>query len=366
MIELTEWLRKESNESAFKGFVKTNYLIDYTMLDFDTEGEKEKVLQKIKKDERKEKRGKAWKVLKYAAIFIALIGIGYILNIRNNDFVIQEDSNNIVEVEIRPGIEKAILTLENGEEVVLEKGKQIELKGASHRDNKLVYTENISQKNSSEYNYLTIPKGGQYFVQLEDGTKVWLNSDSKIKYPISFQKEQSRVVELLYGEAYFEVSPSNEHNGATFIVKTGIQEVQVLGTEFNIKAYQDEIDITTTLVEGRVTIGNGIKKTFLKPSEQSIINTENTDLSIKKVDKIFDEIAWKEGYFSFKSKSMKDIMKILSRWYDIDYIFNDPAKESKRFTGVLGRESTIDQILMHLQKTNEIKFTIYDRTVIIE
>lgn len=338
------------------------------MLDFDTEGEKEKVLRKIAEEEKNTLRRKLLKTLKYAAILVALIGIGYVLNLRNGEGSIKNQPDAMVDTEsgIQPGTDKAILTLENGEQLALEKGKQLMLKGMSHSGEQLVYDEKPATGNKLRYNYLTIPKGGQFFVQLSDGSKVWLNSDSKLKYPVNFVDGQPRRVELIYGEAYFDVSESTDHSGASFIVQTDVQEITVLGTEFNIKAYTDETSIVTTLVEGSVSIGNGIQETFLKPAEQSIVNLTNNNISIKKVNKVFDEIAWKEGYFSFKSKTMKEIMKTLSRWYNIEYTFEDPKKEEKKFTGVLDRESTIDQILMHIQKTNEINFQIYDKTVIIK
>ncbi|MFS4456149.1 FecR family protein [Maribacter sp. 2304DJ31-5] len=368
MIALTIWLKKESNSSIFEDFIRTNYLIDFNMLDFDTEGEKKKLLKRIEEREKNKHRRIVWEFFKYAAVLIVAIGLGYILNTKNNNSPTEENQNVVVEIDnnIQPGKDKAILTLEDGSEVVLEKGKQTKLKGISHNEDKLVYNNNSAEKYSVQYNHLTIPKGGQFFVQLSDGTKVWLNSDSKLKYPVSFIKGQSRNIELLYGEAYFDVSSSTNHDGANFMVQTGIQEIQVLGTEFNVKAYQDESNIVTTLVEGKVTIDNGTQETFLKPSEQSIVDLKNSEITIKKVNKVFDEIAWKEGYFSFKSKTMKEIMKILSRWYDIEYVFKDSKKEEKKFTGVLDRESTIDQILINIQKTNEINFQIYDKTVIIE
>lgn len=367
MIEFTEWLKESSNAIIFRDFVKTNYLIDFNMHDFDTQGEKKKILEEINNNEKRIHKNKVRNMLKYAAIFVGVIGLGILYLI--DDFSSQEEQNPITntQTEIQPGKNRAILTLENGSEVDLENSKNVKLTGRSLKGEKLVYdTKAGSKKNSIQYNYLTIPKGGQFFVQLSDGTRVWLNSDSKLKYPVNFIKGQARKVDLVYGEAYFDVSPSTEHNGDSFKVQTKIQEVEVLGTEFNIKAYKDENNIVSTLVEGRVKVGNGIENIMLNPSEQSLLNMESPDITVRKVTKLFDEIAWKDGYFSFKQKSMKDIMKILSRWYDMDYVFKDPEKESKSFTGVLDRESTIEEILTYIQKTNEISFEINNTTVIIE
>ena len=372
IMELTEWVNEHYNNLIFKDFVKTNYLMDANMLDFDTEKEKEKILQKIKRNKKAVRKNIFKNVFKYAAIFIVAIGIGYIYIA--DDFYFLKKQNTVTEIEkpytggkIKAGTNKAVLTLENGDEIVLGKEKSIKLKGRSINEEKLVYdSKSIPKKNMVQYNYLTIPKGGRFFVKLSDGTKVWLNSSSKLKYPVSFIEREVREVELMYGEVYFDVSPSTDHKGDTFKIRSGIQEIEVLGTEFNIKAYQDETNIYTTLVEGKVKVSNGVETRILKPSEQSLFNIKNQEITIRKVNTLFDETAWKDGYFSFKHKSMKEIMKILSRWYDIEYVFKDSEKEHKIFTGVLDRESTIDQILIYLQMTDEISFQINNKTVIIE
>ena len=155
---------------------------------------------------------------------------------------------------ITTGSDKAVLTLEDGSNIELEKGKAFKTNVVNSNGEKLVY--NKTNQTKITYNYLTIPRGGQYFVKLSDGTEVWLNSESQLKFPVAFIKGQTREVTLVYGEAYFAVSPSTNHNGATFKVMNQGQEVEVLGTEFNIKAYKDEINIYTTLVEGKVTVSN--------------------------------------------------------------------------------------------------------------
>ena len=366
MLELSDWVKEKSNDLIFKDYVKTNYLIDINMINFNTEKEKEKVFQKIKKNEKSVRINRFRKVFKYAAILIVTIGLGYLFNNKGNIF--PKNEQNVIsdtKVKIEPGTDKAILTLESGDEIALEKDKKIELEGRNTNGEELVYDTKSKPKNSSiQYNYLTIPRGGQFFVQLSDGTRVWLNSDTKLKFPVKFIEGETRQVELVYGEAY--VSPSINHNGDAFKVKTRIQEIEVLGTEFNIKAYQDENDIITTLVEGKVAVGNGIVNKYLLPSQQSRMNIKDPNINIKKIDKVFDEIAWKDGYFSFKHKSMKDIMKILSRWYNIDYVFDNKEIENKSFTGVLDRENTINEILAYIQRTNEISFQITNNMVTIE
>ena len=367
IIELSIWLEKPSNQLIFNSYVKTNYLIELNMFDFDTEKEKEKILREIKFSDKKVKVKKINTFFKYAAILIIALGIGFFYLLNKPLLVNEKSTISLEEITIIPGTNNAVLTLENGLDIVLENDIDLSLNGSSLIDDKLIYnSESETKKKNLQYNYLTIPKGGQFFVQLSDGTNVWLNSDSKLKYPVNFLKGESRMVELIYGEAYFDVTKSTKNYGDSFKVKTRIQEIEVLGTEFNLKAYEDEDEIITTLIEGKVKVGNGYEYKFLNPLDQSLISTKDSKVSISKVRRLFDEIAWKEGYFSFKHQTMKDIMKTLSRWYDISYTFENREVEHKSFTGVLDRESTIDQILIYIQKTNEIAYEIKDNTVIIK
>ena len=255
----------------------------------------------------------------------------------------------------------------NQTEVALEKGTQLNLKGVSLKGHQLIYDEHShSPDNKLQYNYLAIPRGGQFHVQLSDGTRVWLNSESKLKYPARFIKGQGREVELLYGEAFFEVAPSAANGGAVFGVKTGAQQIEVLGTAFNVKAYKGEKEIASTLVEGKILLQIGEEVKTLNPKEQLVYHIEEDRINIRKVDKLFEAIAWKEGYFSFKEKSMEEIMEILSRWYDMSYEFENPDKRQLRFSGVLDRGSNISEILNYLKMTDEINFTIYEKTVTIK
>ncbi|MGY8908554.1 MAG: FecR family protein, partial [Flavobacteriales bacterium] len=259
-----------------------------------------------------------------------------------------------------------ILTLEDGTNITLTKGKQYVSNNIESNGEELVYKEQGNPKQEIEYNYLTIPRGGQYHIKLSDGTEVWLNSESKLKYPVSFIKGESRKVELLYGEAYFDVSPSIFHGGSEFEVRTKQQEVKVLGTQFNVKAYKDESKIFTTLIEGKVLVFNGANEKILKPTDQSIINNKNNDISITTIN-VYDEISWKDGVFSFKDKALKDIMKVLSRWYDVNIIFKNKDIENEEFFGVLKKNQNLDDILLTIKNTNFIKnYEVDNKTIIIE
>ena len=181
-------------------------------------------------------------------------------NFNNNDTQI---AIPIIINNIETGTDKAILTLANGSEIALIKGETYKGQNVSSDGKEIVYNGKAVSKEIT-YNYLTTPSGGQFFVKLSDGTQVWLNSESRLKYPVTFLDGEIRQVELVYGEAYFDVSPSTAHKGLKFKVINQAQEVEVLGTEFNIKAYKDESNIFTTLIEGKVAVSILNKKAQLE------------------------------------------------------------------------------------------------------
>lgn len=265
---------------------------------------------------------------------------------------------------IQIAAEKSFLTLNNGTEISLDNIQNYEGETLSISGKEIIYKTIKSNAKDVPYNYLTISRGEQFFLKLSDGTQVWLNSETKLKYPVSFVNGEDRKVELVYGEAYFDVSPSTEHKGSRFKVFNQFQEVEVLGTEFNIKAYKDESKIFTTLVEGKVSIDVKGKKQNLIPSEQSVLNIRNSDININKVN-VYNELSWKEGVFIFKDKSLYEIMKVISRWYDIDFVFEDKEVENLTFNGKLLKSQTLEEILNFI-KLNNTEFEIIDKMIIFK
>jgi len=265
---------------------------------------------------------------------------------------------------IQIAAEKSFLTLNNGTEISLDNIQNYEGETLSISGKEIIYKTIKSNAKDVPYNYLTISRGEQFSLKLSDGTQVWLNSETKLKYPVSFINGEDRKVELVYGEAYFDVSPSTEHKGSRFKVFNQFQEVEVLGTEFNIKAYKDESKIFTTLVEGKVSIDVNGKKQNLIPSEQSVLNIKNSDININKVN-VYNELSWKEGVFIFKDKSLYEIMKVISRWYDIDFVFEDKELENLTFNGKLLKSQTLEEILNFI-KLNNIEFEIIDKMIIFK
>jgi len=272
------------------------------------------------------------------------------------------DANNRIEV----GTDKATLTLEDGSVVVLKNGNSFHTQNASSNGKEIVYKTGQQKPTKIAYNYLTIPRGGQFFIKLSDGTQVWLNSESQLKFPVAFVDGEIRRVELVYGEAYFDVSPSTKHKGSKFKVFNKSQEVEVIGTEFNIKAYKDETNVYTTLVEGKVAVSTTNGKQKLVPNQQLNLNLKTNTAVINSVD-VYDEIAWKQGVFSFKRKSLEDIMKVLSRWYDLDVKFTNPVLKKSGFNGIVGKDQKIEDILETIKSYGVIKeYEIKNKTVILK
>ncbi len=295
-----------------------------------------------------------------AASVVILISISWF-----NKNSINGNKSMVVNKTIEIGSNKAILTLGNGSVITLGKGNSYSAGNVNSNGEKLVYNSN-NNKSETTSNYLTIPRGGQFFVQLSDSTKVWLNSESQLKYPVAFVEGETRQVELVYGEAYFEVSPSTKHKGARFKVKTQMQNVEVIGTEFNIKAYKKETNIYTTLVKGRVAISNATTKQILAPNQQSNLSLKNNSINITTVD-VYSEISWKKGVFVFKGLPLKEISKVLSRWYDVDIEFANTALENVKFNGILNKNQNIENILTTIKTTNFIKaYEIKNNKIILK
>lgn len=366
--DLSKWIETPSNKEIFIDFLKTNHVIDYSLKKFNSSRLEKQFLKYIERKKKAHKMLRVRNVLKYVAMIFIFLSIGFFF--RN---MFQESMGKPLETEtvvfdgkIKAGFSKAILTLEDGSNIDLEKGKTIHKKNLKSNGKELIYDAFQITNNEIFYNYLTVPRGGEFHVKLSDGTLVWLNSESKLKFPISFVEGETRSVELLYGEAYFDVSPSTNHNGAAFKVLNSSQEVEVLGTEFNIKAYKDETNIYTTLVNGKVTIKTATTKQILVPNQQSDLNLKNNSVSINAINATC-ETSWRKGFFSFKSRSLDQIAKVLSRWYDVDIVFATPELENVKFNGVLSKQDTIEEILNSILTTNSITaYEIKNKKIIIK
>ncbi|GAA3638840.1 FecR family protein [Flavivirga jejuensis] len=366
--ELTKWIEDDNNKVLFHDYLRLNYAMDYRMRKFNT-GKTQAMLNKeMAKEKQVIKLKSIRKKISYAvaAVLIGIITTTYFFrdSLFNSDVsgtpVITKTSS------IEPGTYKAILTLEDGIQVTLNKGESFQIPNASSNGEKLIYNTEEKTPKKRAYHYLTVPRGGQFNIKLSDGTQVWLNSESQLKYPVAFTGGQGRQVDLVYGEAYFDVSPSSDNGGSRFKVLHNAHEVDVIGTEFNIKAYKDDTSVYTTLVEGKVAVNYKNKKQNLKPNQQSSFNLKTIDFQIKEVD-VYNEVSWKDGFFSFERKSLKEIMAILCKWYDVEVIFNDKSLEDVKFFGVLDKTQKMDDILETIKKFKIIKsYEIKDRIIILK
>lgn len=301
------------------------------------------------------------RIYRYAAAAAIILGIstsGYFL-IRKApvQHFVQTQSHDIA-----PGGNKAILTLGNGKKVDLTTAKNgtLALQGLvainKTQNGQVTYSSADKQNGEIAYNTITTPRGGQYHLVLADGTNVWLNAASSLKYPVAF-RGNNRKVELT-GEGYFEVAKDRAH---PFIVKTTQQEVKVLGTHFNINAYNDEPSVKTTLLEGsvKVTATMGVKT--IAPGQQAVLS--NTGITAVEAN-TEEAVAWKNGDFDFNSEKIESIMKKLSRWYNIGVTYQGNV-QSKSFTGKISRFKNISQVLKMLSETNSVHFKIKERRVIV-
>ncbi|GAA3604975.1 DUF4974 domain-containing protein [Flavivirga amylovorans] len=362
---LANWLKKDEHKQIFKSYIKTNYAMDINTNEFDTENAKKEYLRKIRLSKKTTYKFKIYKVLKYAAAAVIIFGMGYFFQQKGNTGSIEITEPIIVNNQIETGTDKATLTLENGDRIALVKGDTYQTQNVTSNGEKVIYNSSNTSR-ELVYNHLTIPRGGQFQLTLSDGTKVWLNSESQLKYPVAFNEGETREVELVYGEAYFDVSPSSEHEGAKFKVFNNSQEVEVLGTEFNIKAYKDETNIYTTLVEGKVevTAGNTVK--ILSQSQQTNLNIVTKNVSVQEVS-VRSQISWKEGLYMFKDKSLKEIMTTLSRWYDMEVVFADENLEGIPFNGALYKDQSIIDILNDIKNFGVIKnYEINNKTITLK
>ena len=271
---------------------------------------------------------------------------------------------------IVPGTNKAYLTLANGTNIVLDDAKngalanQSDVKVTKTGNGVVVYefnkpTRDQTENTLPEINTITTPRGGQYQVVLGDGSHVWLNAASSIRFPQAFNGPQ-RLVEIS-GEAYFEVAKDKSH---PFIVQANGTKVQVYGTHFNINAYPDDNNVTTTLLEGSVQISNNGQQVMLVPGEQGVSIKSGGAIKVSKAD-LQQAIAWKNGYFIFHDLSIVEVMKQVSRWYDVDIEYQDENVKNNEFGGAISRYKSITELLDNMQLTRSIHYKIEGRRVII-
>ena len=279
-----------------------------------------------------------------AAVVLMVLSVGGYFYSQNRS-IETENRLSVNTHDVDPGGNKATLTLADGSKISLtdanngELAKQSGVKISKSKNGELVYSVIASDATPLAYNTISTPKGGVYQVNLPDGTKVWLNAASSIKFPTTFAQLSQRKVEL-EGEAYFEVAKNKK---VPFVVSTGGQQVQVLGTHFNISSYSDEGELKTTLLEGSVKViaANTI---VLKPGQQSNLKRNGSgDLKVSTAN-ITQVMAWKNGFFHFEKENLHEVMRQLSRWYDIEVIY-EVDRHDDEFMGDIPRGIKLSEAL---------------------
>lgn len=304
-----------------------------------------------------------WAAAAAVILMISVIGVLMTINHAEKDQVaVAQTQKKEFKNDVAPGQTGAILTLADGQKILLDSagdGTLAQQGNASviKNNGELVYNTGGNAA-VTVYNTMTTPKGRQFNLVLADGSKVWLNAESSITFPTQFSGKERKVT--ITGEAYFEVA----HNAVMpFIVEKGSASIRVLGTHFNVNAYDDESVIGVTLLEGSVNVGNGNKNVLIKPGQQARLGKTGNVQVANNVD-LEEIVAWKDGKFQFENANVQTVMRQLGRWYDMEIEYSGVI--NKHFGGTISRNVNLSKVLDMLQKTGEVKFTIDGKKIIVQ
>ena len=363
---LREWLSVSTrNKKIYDGFKDGKRLEQKIVESRQINWEKD-YQQFITKRQRTRKNRRIKTIIRYAAILtLPLVAAGIFL-LQKND---RQAIVSISEV-IKPGEHKAVLITGGGERITLSDSTLSPIQEQNGMivnvmNNKVFYTlpeDSLCTQESPIFNTLQIPRGGEYFLTLADGTEVWLNAETEIRYPVQFTGNK-RVV-YLDGEAYFTVAPDKKK---PFTVVSTHASVSVLGTQFNFRAYPDEQDVQTTLVSGSVIMQSEKYKQQVKlvPGEQGVLEKRSANLTKQEVN-TYLYTAWKDGRFAFRDARLEDLFNILARWYDLSVFYQSPEAKDIRFTGDLNKTDDFKSILKIIEQNERVTFTVNQRTVFIQ
>ena len=361
--ELVEaWMSNPLHVEMLKEFVAIRE--EYTNWDFEIiKGEERERLQRAITRKKKRQLVMRWSVAASVILCVALSAL-YLWN--DSDWFFERKFPQHVNLD-QSKIAGVELILADGKRVLLDgSGRQIQDHGVSGiKDDSLQGLTYVQAKALDEkvtvvlYNTLKVPTGGFYQLELSDGTRVWLNAESELRFPAQFGTGEREV--YLKGEAYFDV---RKDVARRFIVHLKESNVTVLGTSFNIKAYGDEDYIYTTLVEGKVrfTSEKEHEEVTLRPGMQSVLNLKSGKTELKEVE-VEQFTAWRQGRFVFPSTTLGDLMCQLKRWYDIDVVYLSPEAKGYEFRGAINRDMDLKNVLAIVEKTSNVVFDINGRTI---
>lgn len=365
-IELIDIIRSGTNKTLIETLIR-EHLADETPDEFLYHAETKQVFQKLDlRDSTVSTGGRSFRVvpsyLKVAAALIVIASSVMIYTVFGP--AKKNGAPGKVVQDIAPGGNKATLFLSSGKQVDLSRlqiGNIAQENGViikKSADGQLAYFITENSNSPDAVNTVKTPKGGQYQVILPDGSKVWLNAASSITYPASFSPAGRHVT--LTGEGYFEITTIiKDKKKVPFIVETGKQKIEVLGTRFNVNAYDDEKGIKTTLIEGKVKVTTENETVILKPNQE--FNVQSTGISTKSVD-VEPAIDWKNGDFIFADEDIKSVMRKISRWYNVDVVY-DSEIPGETLSGQISRNRNLSEVLRMLELSGDTKFKIENGSV---
>lgn len=333
-------------------YYKLTYAAQWPLIN--GKGAKDRVYRRI----AGRKRGLAlgYAVSGVAAIFVLFFAVTLLLKPSG-----VEQEETLALALVKSGEKKAVLTLADGRKMELSSGNvMVDLGGAvavGDDETGLSYRLNDSTQIGLEYNTLNVPRGGEYRLALSDGTRVWLNSETELKYPVVFSAGSREV--YVSGEAFFEVTKDPDR---LFIVHTAVTKTIVRGTSFNVMAYKEEGMSEITLLRGLVDVeaGNVLKR--ITPGRQVSVDNQSRSVTEREVNVAFYS-SWKDGLFDFEGMTLEELVVKLGRWYDVDFFFVNKEAREKKFTGAVKRNNTLEFMLNFVEKTSDVRFSIKGKTV---
>ena len=363
---LREWLSVSTRNKKIYDEFKDGKRLEQKIVESQQINWKNDYQHFITKRQRTRKNRRMKTIIRYAAILTLPIVAAGIFLLQKND---RQTIVSISEV-IKPGEHKAVLITGGGERITLSDSTLSPIQEQNGMivnvtNNKVSYIlpeDSLCTQGSPIFNTLQIPRGGEYFLTLADGTEVWLNAETEIRYPVQFTGDK-RVV-YLDGEAYFTVAPDKNK---PFTVVSTHASVSVLGTQFNFRAYPDERDVQTTLVSGSVIMQSEKYKQQIKlvPGEQGVLEKNSAKLMKQEVN-TYLYTAWKDGRFAFRDARLEDLFNSLARWYDLSVFYQSPEAKDIRFTGDLNKTDDFKSILKIIEQNERVIFTVNQRTVFIQ
>ena len=365
MIRLQGWLDENERHRKLLDELRDKEVLQQEIgayASFDTSRRWIQLKEEMDKTSRKRRLLlRVWKSV--AAVFVVAVAGGLLYwQITDSARPVEEQ---VLVAQIRPGETQAVLITGKGQQLLLQglKDTCLDITGNEtlkiSKDGSLEYSLSALSR-MPEWHTLQVPRGGEYKIVLDDGTEIWLNSASELKYPAHFVGNERRV--CLVGEAYFQVA---RNEAAPFIVETRDMDVKVLGTSFNVSAYEDEENSHATLVEGRVEVDDKVngEKVTLTPGEQALL--QGKEMVVREVNtKLYS--MWRLDRFTFASEDMEGVIRKLSRWYNVNFFFSNSSMKQNRFTGSLPKYSDISQGLKMIEMTTDIKFQVKGNTIIIQ